>query len=67
MEDSEERENCRDGPDGRMREADRSHVLPTSHDKSNGVINHRWADAFNDWVSKWSLLELDPQQIFYLD
>lgn len=28
-------------------------------DKSNGVINHRWADAFNEWVSKWGLLELD--------
>jgi hypothetical protein len=29
-------------------------------DKSNGFINHRWADAFNDWVSKWGLTELDP-------
>jgi hypothetical protein len=32
-------------------------LVRTSHDKSNGVINHRWADAFNDWGSKWTLLE----------
>jgi hypothetical protein len=31
-----------------------------STDKSNGIINHRWADAFNDWISKWGLLELNP-------
>jgi hypothetical protein len=35
-------------------------LVRTSHVKSNGVINHRWVDAFNDWVSMWSLLELDP-------
>jgi len=29
-------------------------------DKSNGVFNHKWADAFNDWVSKWGLVELNP-------
>lgn len=29
-------------------------------EKSNGIINHRWADAFNDWISKWALLELNP-------
>jgi hypothetical protein len=28
-------------------------------DKSNGVINHRWADSFNDWISRWRLVELD--------
>ncbi|KAG2656080.1 hypothetical protein PVAP13_1KG057385 [Panicum virgatum] len=31
-----------------------------SSDKNNGIINHRWADAFNDWVSRWALLELNP-------
>jgi len=31
-----------------------------SSDKSNGVFNHKWADAFNDWVSKWGLVELNP-------
>lgn len=29
-------------------------------DKSNGVYNHRWADGFNDWISKWALIELNP-------
>jgi hypothetical protein len=28
-------------------------------EKSNGVINHKWADAFNDWVSRWGLIELN--------
>jgi hypothetical protein len=23
------------------------------------VINHRWAGAFNDWVSRWGLIELN--------
>lgn len=36
-----------------------------SSDKSNGVINHRWADAFNDWVSKWGFLELSPSNKLY--
>jgi mannosylglycoprotein endo-beta-mannosidase len=27
-------------------------------DKSNGVIDHRWSDKFNDWVEIWSLLEV---------
>jgi hypothetical protein len=26
-------------------------LVRDSQDKSNGVINHRWANAFNDWVS----------------
>jgi len=30
-----------------------------SSDKSNGVINHRWSDSFNDWVDKWALIELN--------
>jgi hypothetical protein len=29
-------------------------------DKSNGRINPRYADCFNDWVNKWSLVELNP-------
>ena len=31
-----------------------------SSDKNNGIINHKWADAFNEWVGKWALIELDP-------
>ena len=27
-------------------------------DKSNGNINHLWADKFNAWVEIWSLLEI---------
>jgi hypothetical protein len=29
-------------------------------DKSNGIINHKWADAFNAWISAWGLVELNP-------
>ena len=31
-----------------------------SSDKNNGIINHKRADAFNEWVGKWALIELDP-------
>jgi hypothetical protein len=30
-----------------------------SKDKSNGRINHKWADAFNEWIGYWGLLEVD--------
>ena len=30
-----------------------------SRNKSNGIINHRWADSFNCWVDKWTLIELN--------
>lgn len=29
-------------------------------DKSNGVYNHRWVDGFNNWISKWGQIELNP-------
>lgn len=29
-------------------------------DKSNGVINFRWADCFNSWINKWAIIELKP-------
>ena len=29
-------------------------------DKSDGVINHKWADLFMDWVNKFGLIELKP-------
>jgi len=29
-------------------------------DKSNGIYSHRWAGEFNDWISKWALMELNP-------
>jgi hypothetical protein len=31
-----------------------------SSDKRNGRINQRMADCFNDWVNKWSLIEINP-------
>jgi hypothetical protein len=34
-------------------------------DKSNGIINNKWVDAFNDWVSSWGLVELDPNNRLY--
>jgi endonuclease/exonuclease/phosphatase family metal-dependent hydrolase len=27
-------------------------------DKNNGIYNHRWADGFNSWISKWALVKL---------
>jgi hypothetical protein len=29
-------------------------------DKSNGRINEKWANAFNDWLDKWALMKLNP-------
>jgi endonuclease/exonuclease/phosphatase family metal-dependent hydrolase len=29
-------------------------------DKSNGRINLKFADCFNDWINKWGLIELNP-------
>lgn len=34
-------------------------LIRFTSDKSNGVINHRWADSFNSWVDKWALVELN--------
>ncbi|KAJ1276319.1 hypothetical protein BS78_05G205600, partial [Paspalum vaginatum] len=28
--------------------------------ESNGVVNHRWTDGFNEWITKWGLIELNP-------
>jgi hypothetical protein len=29
-------------------------------DKSNGVINQKYVNYFNDWINKWSLIEINP-------
>jgi hypothetical protein len=29
-------------------------------DKSNGRIKQKLADCFNNWVNKWGLVELNP-------
>jgi hypothetical protein len=31
-----------------------------STDKSNGRVNQKLADCFNDWITKWGLMEIDP-------
>jgi exonuclease III/plasmid maintenance system killer protein len=28
-------------------------------DKNNGQVNFRWVDLFNDWVSRWGLIEIE--------
>jgi hypothetical protein len=28
--------------------------------KSNGRINQKWDNCFNDWVNKWGLIKLSP-------
>lgn len=34
-------------------------------DKNNRIINHRWADGFNEWVDKWALIELSASNKKY--
>jgi hypothetical protein len=34
-------------------------------DKSNGRINQKFADCFNDWVNRWNLIELNPSNRKY--
>jgi hypothetical protein len=34
-----------------------NHVRAQS-DKSNGNVDFRWIDRFNDWVDMWSLIEI---------
>jgi endonuclease/exonuclease/phosphatase family metal-dependent hydrolase len=36
-------------------------LIRFSCDKSNWIINHKWADGFNDLFSWWSLIELNPR------
>ena len=30
-------------------------------DKSNGIVNFKWMDLFNEWIDRWGLLELNPK------
>ena len=36
-------------------------LVRVASDKSNGVINSKWAGLFNSWVNKWALLELNDR------
>lgn len=35
-------------------------LIRSSSDKNNSNINYRWVDAFNEWIDKWGLVELNP-------
>ena len=32
-------------------------LIRTVSDKNNGNINFHWADAFNEWINHWGLIE----------
>jgi len=34
-------------------------LVRSSLDKNNGQVNFRWVDLFNEWVSRWGLIELE--------
>jgi hypothetical protein len=34
-------------------------------EKNNRSISHKWADAFNDCIDKWGLVELNPSNRLY--
>jgi endonuclease/exonuclease/phosphatase family metal-dependent hydrolase len=34
-------------------------------DKNTGRINQKYADAFNDWINKWGLVEMNPNNRKY--
>lgn len=40
-------------------------LVRAAADKSNGRVNFRWTEAFNAWISKWALIELDPHNRLY--
>jgi hypothetical protein len=31
----------------------------------NRTINHKWVDALNNWVQKWGLIEVNPNNRLY--
>lgn len=35
-------------------------LVRSTDDKSNGIVNHKWVDLFNEWINRWALIELDP-------
>jgi len=40
-------------------------LIRFASDKSSAVINYRWAEAFNEWIHKWALVEVSPSNIRY--
>ena len=47
-----------DNWDGPMLIGGDFNLVRNQDEKSNGVINQLWVDAFNDWINRWGLLEL---------
>jgi hypothetical protein len=33
-------------------------LVRNKSDKSNGVIDFKWADKFNAWIDMWALVEI---------
>jgi hypothetical protein len=43
-------------------------MVTSPADKNNGVVNFKWVDLFNDWVSRLGLIELElKKQEVHLD
>ena len=38
-------------------------LVRSAADKSNGQINANWSFLFNDWINKWSLIDLNLTNI----
>jgi hypothetical protein len=38
-------------------------MVTSPADKNNGVVNFKWVDLFNDWVSRLGLIELELKKI----
>jgi hypothetical protein len=36
-----------------------------AYDKSNGMINKKIVDCYNDWINRWGLIELNPSNRKY--
>jgi hypothetical protein len=36
-------------------------LVRSINDKSNGIVNFKWMDLFNEWMERWGLIELNPK------
>jgi hypothetical protein len=36
-------------------------LVRSINDKSNGIVNFKWMDLFNEWIERWGLIELNPK------
>lgn len=42
-------------------------LIRSINDKSNGIVNFKWMDLFNEWIEKWGLIELNPKNRKFTD